>query len=147
VCVCGLEGISAWISFCIELLRSTPRQMPDVCVPGNRVLQLPSVFAFLLAPSPPDPLSGLLRFLSCSSSREKLGPLWTAGVGKFSGLGNKFESGPERPKAQSSAKKLDGDGRSASDINRLGRADIGVSCLIWEFPLFVLPALLPCALL
>lgn len=89
-------------------------------------------------------LSGLLRFLSCSSSREKPGPLCTAGVGKFNGLGNKFESGPERPNAaQSSAKKLDGDGRRASDMNRLGRAEIGVSCLFWVFPLFVLLELFP----
>lgn len=38
-------------------------------------------------------------------------------------------SGPDRPKPHS-GKKLDGDGRSASETNRLGRAEIGVSILL-----------------
>ena len=52
----------------------------------------------------------------------------------MSGLGNKFESGPERPKPHS-GKKLDGDGRRASETKRLGRAEIGVSMLFELFPL------------
>jgi hypothetical protein len=81
-----------------------------------------------------------LRFLSCSSSREKLGPLGTAGVGKVRGLGKRFESGPERPKPHS-GKKLEGDGRRLSETNRLGRAEMGVSMLFELLPLF--PALVP----
>ena len=100
------------------------------------------VFGFLCAPSPADPLSGLFLFLSCSSSREKLGPLCTAGVGKVRGLGSMLESGPERPKPHS-GKKLEGDGRRASDTKRLGRADMGVSMLFELFPLFGFPLLLP----
>lgn len=40
-----------------------------------------------------------------------------------------FVSGPERPKPHS-GKKLDGDGRRASETKRLGRAEIGVSILL-----------------
>lgn len=39
-------------------------------------------------------------------------------------------SGPERPNPHSAAKKLDGDGSSASETKRLGNADIGVSMLL-----------------
>jgi hypothetical protein len=40
-----------------------------------------------------------------------------------------FVSGPDLPNPHS-GKKLDGDGRRASDTNRLGRAEIGVSILL-----------------
>jgi hypothetical protein len=53
-----------------------------------------------------------------------------------------LESGPERPKPHS-GKKLEGDGRRASDTKRLGRADIGVSMLFELFTLPGLPLLLP----
>lgn len=53
-----------------------------------------------------------------------------------------LESGPERPKPHS-GKKLEGDGRSASDTNRLGRAEMGVSMLFELAPLFGFPLLLP----
>ena len=75
------------------------------------------------------PPSGDLRFLSCSSSLEKLGPDCTAGVGNVSGLGSMLLSGPERPKPHSE-KKLDGDGRRASETKRLGSAEMGVSMLL-----------------
>lgn len=98
---------------------------------------------FLAAPSSVDPPSGLLRFLSCSSSLAKLGPLCTAGVGKVRGLGSKLESGPDRPKPHS-GKKLEGEGSRLSDINRLGRADSGVSAVLFElFPLLLVAPLFP----
>jgi hypothetical protein len=53
-----------------------------------------------------------------------------------------LESGPDRPKPHS-GKKLEGDGRRASDTNRLGRADMGVSILFELFALFGFPLLLP----
>jgi hypothetical protein len=87
------------------------------------------VFAFFTAASALGPLSGLLRFLSCSSSRPNPGPFWIAGVGKVRGLGSIALSGPDRPKPHS-GKKLDGDGSSASETNLLGNADIGVSMLL-----------------
>jgi hypothetical protein len=87
------------------------------------------VFSFFPDPPADTPPSGLLRFLSNSSSREKPGPVWTEGVGNVNGLGNILLSGPDRPKFHSE-KKLDGDGRSASETNRLGRADMGVSILL-----------------
>lgn len=87
------------------------------------------VLVFLDVPSADGPLSGVFRFLSCSSSREKPGPVCAAGVGKASGLGNMLESGPDRPNPHS-GKKLDGDGRRASDTKRLGRAEMGVSMLL-----------------
>lgn len=52
-----------------------------------------------------------------------------------------LESGPDRPKPHS-GKKLEGDGRSASDTKRLGKADMGVSILFELFPLFGFPLLL-----
>lgn len=110
---------------------------------GRRSEKSTQVFGFLFAPSPPDPPSGLFLFLSCSSSREKPGPLGTAGVGKVRGLGSMLESGPERPKPHS-GKKLEGEGRRASDTKRLGKADMGVSMLFeLLFPLPGLPLLLP----
>lgn len=87
------------------------------------------VFNFFPGASVVTPPSGLLRFLSISSSLAKPGPVGTEGVGKVSGLGNMLVSGPDRPNPHS-GKKLDGDGRSASDTNRLGRAEIGVSILL-----------------
>lgn len=87
------------------------------------------VFVFLDAPSPDGPLSGVLRFLSCSSSRAKPGPVCAAGVGKVKGLGSMLVSGPDRPNPHS-GKKLDGDGRRASETKRLGRAEMGVSMLL-----------------
>ena len=80
-------------------------------------------------PSPLAPPSGLLRFLSGSSSREKPGPVGPDGVGKVSGLGSMLLSGPDRPKPHS-GKKLEGDGSSASETNRLGNAEMGVSMLL-----------------
>lgn len=94
-------------------------------------------FNFLFAESSSgDASSGQSRFLSCSSSRPKLGPFCTAGVGKVRGLGRRLESGPERPKPHS-GKKLEGDGRRASDTKRLGRAEIGVSIVLDALPLVV----------
>lgn len=58
------------------------------------------------------------------------------------GLGSMLESGPDRPKPHS-GKKLEGDGRRASDTKRLGKADMGVSMLFELFPLFGFPLLLP----
>ena len=58
------------------------------------------------------------------------------------GLGSMLESGPDRLKPHS-GKKLEGDGRRASDTKRLGRADMGVSMLFELFPLFGFPLLLP----
>lgn len=84
---------------------------------------------FLDVPSADGPLSGVLRFLSCSSSRANPGPVCAAGVGNARGLGNMFVSGPDLPNPHS-GKKLDGDGRRASETNRLGKAEIGVSILL-----------------
>lgn len=85
---------------------------------------------FFTIPSNGGPLSGLLRFLFASSSREKLGPVGTAGVGNVNGLGSMFVSGPADLPKPHSGKKLDGDGKRASETNRLGSAETGVSILL-----------------
>lgn len=80
--------------------------------------------------------SELLRFFSASSSRINPGAVWVAGV-KVTGLGRIFVSGPVRPKPHS-GKKLEGEGRRASETNRLGSADIRVS-IFWLLLLLLLP--------
>jgi len=88
------------------------------------------VFSLFVGPSVAAPPSGLFRFLSNSSSLGgNPGPVCTDGVGKVSGLGNMLLSGPDLLKPHS-GKKLDGDGRRASDTKRLGSAEMGVSILL-----------------
>lgn len=93
------------------------------------IRSFPHVFTLLEAASEFGPVSSFLRFLSLSSSREKLGPVCADGVGNVRGLGSMLLSGPVRPKPHS-GKKLDGEGKRASDTKRLGNAETGVSILL-----------------
>lgn len=97
----------------------------------RRQTRLRHVFSLFVAPPSEPSVSGLFRFVLSASSRRKDGP-GMIGVWKLSGLGSRFDSPLLRPRPKShSGQRLDGDGNKVSARKRLGRADMGVSILLF----------------